>query len=215
MSNPACWVCAGHFLHEPARTWLADGTLDWLWSGAEAAGVPIAMLATDSLKEIGEIAERHPGLRLTIDHLGGRGGNTTLKDDASMVHMPQLLALAKYPNIAVKATGAPGYSSEDYPFPTMHRYLQQIYDAFGPRRMFWGTDISKMPVSWGECISMFTEELSFVSKQDLPLIMVRRSAIGGVGIELPTRSFRASQSSPLFSMIINIPRRYDLEGAPG
>jgi hypothetical protein len=36
------------------------------------------MLATDSLPHIGRIAERHPGLRLTIDHLGGRGGNTTL-----------------------------------------------------------------------------------------------------------------------------------------
>ncbi len=37
------------------------------------------------------------GLRLTIDHLGGRGGLTTLKDAAAMTHMPQLLALAKYP----------------------------------------------------------------------------------------------------------------------
>ena len=85
------------FLRDPERTWIADGTLEWLWAAAEQAGVPIAMLATDSLKEVGEIAERHPGLRLTIDHLGGRGGNTTLKDDAAMAHMPELLALAKYP----------------------------------------------------------------------------------------------------------------------
>ena len=63
------------FLAEPMRTWLADGTLDWLWAAAERAGVPIAMLATDSLPHIGRIAERHPGLRLTIDHLGGRGGH--------------------------------------------------------------------------------------------------------------------------------------------
>ena len=61
------------FLQEPMRGWLADGTLDWLWAAAERAGVPIAMLATDSLPHIGRIAERHPGLRLTIDHLGGRG----------------------------------------------------------------------------------------------------------------------------------------------
>jgi predicted TIM-barrel fold metal-dependent hydrolase len=54
------------FLSDPARRWLADGTLDWLWAAAEKAGVPIAMLATDSLPEIGRIAERHPGLRLTI-----------------------------------------------------------------------------------------------------------------------------------------------------
>ena len=82
------------FLHDPARQWLRDGTLDWLWAEAEAAGVPIAMLATDSLVEIGRIAERHPRLRLTIDHLGGRGGMTTLKDAAAMTHMPALLALA-------------------------------------------------------------------------------------------------------------------------
>jgi len=65
------------FLQEPMRGWLADGALDWLWAAAERAGVPIAMLATDSLPHIGRIAERHPGLRLTIDHLGGRGGNTS------------------------------------------------------------------------------------------------------------------------------------------
>ena len=159
------------FLHEPARQWLADGTLDWLWAEAEKAQVPIAMLATDSLAAIGRIAERHPGLRLTIDHLGGRGGNTTLKDDAAMTHMPQLLALARHPNVAVKATGAPGYSAEAYPFPRMQAYLRQIYDAFGPRRMFWGTDITKMPCSWRQCVTMFTEELPWLSAADQRLVM--------------------------------------------
>ena len=105
------------FPSDPTRRWLHDGTIDWLWAGAEKAGVPIAALATDLLTELGRIAERHPGLRLTIDHLGGRGGLTTLKDAAAMTHMPDLVALARYPNVAVKATGAPGYSSEAYPFP--------------------------------------------------------------------------------------------------
>ena len=88
-----------------------------------------------------------------------------------MVHMPGLLKLARLPNIAVKATGAPGYSSESYPFPAMHTYLQQIYEAFGPERMFWGTDISKMPCSWRECITMFTEQLPWMKAEDLPLVM--------------------------------------------
>src|SRR5215470_11443249 len=65
------------FLHDPARRWLADGTAE-----AERATVPIAMIATDSLAEIARIAERHPGLQLTIAHLGGRGGLTTLQDHA-------------------------------------------------------------------------------------------------------------------------------------
>jgi predicted TIM-barrel fold metal-dependent hydrolase len=159
------------FLTDPARRWMHDGTLDWLWAAAETAGVPIAMLATDSLVQIGRIAERHPGLRLTIDHLGGRGGTTTLKDAAAMTHMPELVALAKLPNVAVKATGAPGYSSEAYPFPGMHAYLKQIYDAFGPRRMFWGTDITKMPCSWRQCVTMFTEALPWLSEPDKRLVM--------------------------------------------
>jgi predicted TIM-barrel fold metal-dependent hydrolase len=159
------------FLGEAARTRLRDGAVDWLWAEAERAGVPVAVLATDSLREIGAIAERHPGLRLTIDHLGGRGGNTTLKDSAAMTHMPELLALAKHPNVAVKATGAPGYSSEAYPFPAMHTYLRQIYDSFGPQRMFWGTDITKMPCSWRQCVTMFTEELAWLTGQDKALVM--------------------------------------------
>ena len=159
------------FLHDPARTRLREGAFDWLWKEAEAAGVPIATLATDSLDELGRIAERHPGLRLTIDHLGGRGGLTTLKDDAAMEHMPRLLALAKYPNVAVKATGAPGYSAEPYPYPTMQKYLRQIFDAFGPHRMFWGTDITKMPCSWRQCVTMFTEELPWLNEQDKRLVM--------------------------------------------
>ncbi|MFZ2007700.1 MAG: hypothetical protein WB697_01330 [Stellaceae bacterium] len=36
------------------------------------AGTPIACLATDSLNYLGGVAERHPGMRLTIDHLGSR-----------------------------------------------------------------------------------------------------------------------------------------------
>jgi len=133
--------------------------------------VPVAALATDSLAELGRVAERHPGLRLTIDHLGGRGGLTTLKDDAAMTHMPQLLALAKLPNVAVKATGAPGYSAEAYPFPKMQTYLRQIFDAFGTARMFWGTDITKMPCSWRQCVTMFTEELPWLGETDKRLVM--------------------------------------------
>jgi predicted TIM-barrel fold metal-dependent hydrolase len=159
------------FLSDPMRRWLTDGTLDWLWAAAEKAGVPIAMLATDSLREIGGIAERHPGLRLTIDHLGGRGGTSNLKDAAAMTHIPALLALAKFPNVAVKATGVPHYSGEAYPFPALHPYLRQVFDAFGPNRMFWGTDITKMPCSWKECVTMFTEELPFLKGRDLELVM--------------------------------------------
>jgi predicted TIM-barrel fold metal-dependent hydrolase len=103
--------------------------------------------------------------------MGGRGGNTTLKDHAAMTHMPELVALARYPNVGVKVTGAPGYSAETYPFPIMQGYVRQIFDAFGPERTFWGTDISKMPCSWKQCITMFTEHMPWMSDADRRLVM--------------------------------------------
>jgi predicted TIM-barrel fold metal-dependent hydrolase len=159
------------FLKNPAQKWLHDGTLNWLWEAADESGIPIAFLATDSFEYLGEIAKNHPNLKLTIDHLGGRGGNTVLKDSESMQHIPDLLKLSRFPNIAIKATGIPGYSSESFPFPSMHSYLKQVYDAFGPERMFWGTDITKMKNSWKECIEMFTQELNWLTEQDKKLIM--------------------------------------------
>jgi len=159
------------FLSDERRAMLNSGAVDWLWEACEEFGVPAAVLATDELATFGKIAERHPGLKLTIDHLGGRGGNTTLKDHAAMTHMPELLKLAALPNVAVKATGAPGYSAEPYPFPIMLGYIRQIMDAFGPERVFWGTDISKMPCSWTECIDMFGEHMPWLDDDARRLVM--------------------------------------------
>ena len=82
------------------RTWHADGTMDWLWPAAEKAGLPTALMASRFFPLLGQIAERHPGLRLIVDHLGYVGG---AKDDAAFGKNHELCALAKYPNIALKS----------------------------------------------------------------------------------------------------------------
>jgi len=53
--------------------------------------------------------------------------------------LPGLLALSKRRTIAVKASAVTDYSSEPYPFPILHGYLRQAFDAFGPKRIFWGS----------------------------------------------------------------------------
>jgi predicted TIM-barrel fold metal-dependent hydrolase len=158
------------FMPPADQAWVTDGTLDWLWPAAEKAGLPLALAAGNFLPVVGEIAERHPDLRLLVDHLGMP---LRQKDDASVVNLPQLTALAKHPNIAVKASAAPGASTEAYPFSNMHDYLHGVYDAFGPDRMFWGTDITRMPCSWRQCVTMFTEELDWLTQTDKDLIMGR------------------------------------------
>jgi predicted TIM-barrel fold metal-dependent hydrolase len=152
------------------KTWPTDGTMDWLWPAAERAGIPIALLAATFMPVVGQVAERHPKLKLIVDHLGRPSGT---KDDAAWASLPEMLALAKHPNVAIKATGAPSYSSEAYPYRNIHGHLHRIYDAFGPERMFWGTDITRMPCSWRQCITLFTEELRWLSGRDQEMVMGR------------------------------------------
>jgi len=158
------------FLQPHQKTWPTDGTIDWLWPAAERAGIPVALLAAGFLPKVAEVAERHPGLKLIIDHLGRPSGT---KDDAAWASLPDMLALAKHPNVAIKATGAPSYSSEPYPYRNIHGHLRRIFDAFGPARMFWGTDITRMPCSWRQCVTMFTEELPWLTGRDQELVMGR------------------------------------------
>jgi predicted TIM-barrel fold metal-dependent hydrolase len=158
------------FLKPGEEHWLIDGTMDWLWPEAERAGMPVGLLVPNRLEAVAGIAARYPGLRLLIDHMGRARGT---KDAASFANLDDLLALARYPNVAVKATGAPSYSSDPYPYRNIHPYLRQIFDAFGPKRMFWGTDITRMPCSWRQCVTMFTEELDWLKGPDLELVMGR------------------------------------------
>ncbi len=144
--------------------------MDWLWPAAERAGIPIALLAGNFLPLVGQIAERHPKLKLIVDHFGRPIG---VQPDAVWANLNELLALAKHPNVAVKATGAPSYSAEAYPYRDVHPHLRQLYDAFGPERLFWGTDITRMPCTWRQCVTMFTEELPWLTARDKELIMGR------------------------------------------
>lgn len=156
-----------YFLDPDKRTWPMDGTIDWLWPAAEAAGVPVALLCGDWLPRLGEIAERHPGLKLMVDHMGALRG---AKGDAAFPNMRELTALARLPNIAVKLTGGPFYADDAYPFKSLHKHYRAIYDAFGPRRVFWGTDITKMPCSWRECVTHF-QEIDWLPNADKSLMM--------------------------------------------
>ena len=160
-----------YFSEPRSRSWPADGTLDWLWPVAERLGLPVSLAAGAFLPKVGEIAARHPGLRLSVDHMGVPPG--TDGAESAYRNLDQLLALAQHPNIAVKATGQPGYVRDPYPFPSIHDALHRVFDAFGPRRMFWGTDITRMHCSWRQCVTLFTEELPWLKGADLDLVMGR------------------------------------------
>ena len=158
-------------LHRPlVRPLLTEGRIDWLWPLAEKAGVPIMLFTAQSdLHFIDRIAERHPGLKLVVDHLALTKG----KDEEAFREFDKLLPLARRPNVAVKASCLPLYTTDKYPYRWLHPYLRRVYDAFGPKRVFWGSDLSRLPCSYRQCVTMFTEEIPWFTTEDREWVMGR------------------------------------------
>jgi predicted TIM-barrel fold metal-dependent hydrolase len=152
------------------RPWLTDGTADWLWAAAEKHGIPLMVLVPGSLEALDVIAERHPGVRFTIDHVGL---NRLQKGPNVFEDLPKVCALAKRSNIAVKASGMPSLSHEGFPFRDLHEPIKRLVDAYGPKRTFWGTDLTRMPCTYYECIHLFTDHLPWLKGEDLEWVMGR------------------------------------------
>ena len=153
--------------------WLTDGSADWFWPAAEKAGIPVMFLAFGMVDKFGPIAQRHPGLNLIIDHLGV---NTAIaKEGRTAEVIGHAVALAKYPNVSIKMSNLVNSSLEPYPFRDLTPHLRRVFDAFGPRRCHWGTDLTAgfARATWRQRITHFSEELTFLSDSDREWVMGR------------------------------------------
>jgi predicted TIM-barrel fold metal-dependent hydrolase len=153
--------------------WLTDGTADWFWPAAEKARVPVMFLTTGQTALFGPIAERHPELVLIIDHMGI--SSEIVRRNAVAATVAEAVALARYPNVSVKLSSAPLFSSEPWPYRDVNPHIHRLFDAFGPRRCHWGTDVtnSYAKASYLERVTHFTEALDFMTEDDKDWVMGR------------------------------------------
>ena len=155
--------------------WLAPGVVDWFWSGCERLNIPLMALAPGLLGEIADLAERHRGLTIILDHMARE---SALRDDECFADLDRMLALARFPNIAIKASALPCYSNDAYPFPRLTPYLQRTFEAFGAERIMWGSDLTRLPCSYLQCLDHARRELPFLNDDD------RARLLGGTAARL-------------------------------
>ena len=128
--------------------------------------------APGNIPKFASIAERHPGLPMIIDHMSlnqdiAQGGPHRARPSMRSVE------IAKFPNVSVKVSSAPNFSKEPYPWRDTFDAIKRCFDAYGPRRCYWGTDLtnSLAKATYRQRITQFTEELPFLSEQDKDWVM--------------------------------------------
>jgi L-fuconolactonase len=147
---------------------LTGGGAEWVFEGCEAHQLPLMLFAPNNVDAVGAVAKAHPDLRIVCDHL--------LIDVDEMLDDPQakvqpLLKLAKYDNVAVKASALPAVVKESYPFPKLKEALRDVIGAFGSERVFWGSDVSRIPVTYGMLVRFWLEELDFLTDTERANVM--------------------------------------------
>ena len=129
----------------------ADPGLNRVLAAAARHALPVNLLAWGRLDQARELAARNPDTQVVIDHLGLQQPFAPPPPAEPFADLPQVLALAERPNIAIKITGAGTLSHEPFPYRDIWEPLGRIFDAFGLDRCLWGTD-------WTRAVSLLTYE---------------------------------------------------------
>lgn len=150
------------------RRWLEDGTAEWFWREAERLNLAVMVFAPGRSEALEGIARRFPSIRLIVDHLG-------IPTDASGQPLDQwirpLLKLSELPNVSVKASALPCAVSEPYPFPTARRVVRKVTSEFGASRVFWGSDLTRLPCAYEDAVNFLREGAEILTDQELRMVM--------------------------------------------
>jgi predicted TIM-barrel fold metal-dependent hydrolase len=133
-------------------------------------GIVINILASPPhLGSIAALAERFPDIDIIVDHMAHPDPSGGLESPAFQA----LLALARYPRVAVKPTGYYYYSQQRYPYADCHTLFRGLYDAFGAGRLIWGSDFPHVLLTTGYRRSLLMQErvYTFLSEAERAQIM--------------------------------------------
>jgi predicted TIM-barrel fold metal-dependent hydrolase len=150
----------------------ADPGINHVLATAAKRDLPVNLLCWGRLDQVHELARRNPDTRLVIDHLGLQQPFEPPRMENGFAELPKLLALAAFPNIVVKITGACTLSRGEYPYADIWAPLARIFDAFGLQRCLWGTDWTRAVelMSYAEGVDAFLKS-DRLSDSDRAMLM--------------------------------------------
>lgn len=115
------------------------------------------------------LAKELSGLTIVVEHLGG----VTPEPEVDYSVFKKVLALASYPNTYIKLSGfgemlPRPMPFQDPPFAGPPERVRMAYDAFGVRRMMWGSDFppAASHEGYGSALRFPRERIAFFTDED-------------------------------------------------
>ena len=157
------------FHSERGGALLLEPSMAGVWVAAQRHAIPLMIRVVPAmLPVVADIAARHPGLQVALDHLAIPHGATGA---SAFEHLAALLALARHPNVALKATCLPSYATDAFPHLSQRAPLRALVEAFGPERVFWGSDVSRLPGRYRDSVRQWTAHMPWLDQASTEAIM--------------------------------------------
>lgn len=159
-----------------AGNWITDRPrMNRILQRASDLKVSLCVLCgTSRLPDVARVIEPHrDGLDVCIDHMADCPIDKPEE-------LKKLLAFARFPRVFVKISHLWSLSRQAYPYRDTHDQVKQLYDAFGPQRLMWGTDwpLVERHCSYAQAVALYRDEIPFFNADD------RRWILGGTALKL-------------------------------
>ena len=127
------------------------------------------LIDPDALPILPQYCESFPDTPIAIDHLARIGAEGLIFGN----DVRALTALAKYPRVKIKLSAFYALGAKRPPHDDLAPLIRQVYDAFGPQRMMWGTDCPYQiqHESYADSLALVHDRLNFLSADDRDWIL--------------------------------------------
>ena len=147
---------------DPRGDWSRGPLMDPLWTRCRDLKMSMSILASvERIPDVARVIERFQDIDVIIDHMAD------CPPDRPEC-LKYLLALRRFPCVSIKVSHTWSISRQPYPYPDSQAQVKRLYDAFGPKRLMWGSDwpLVEAYCGYAKALKMVRDEMPFLNAED-------------------------------------------------
>jgi predicted TIM-barrel fold metal-dependent hydrolase len=161
-----------HYVGSQDGWFTSDEGREFFRVAAERKLIASLAVGPEWLPSLREIAKENPTLPILIHHMSFPVNIKGVYDQSDLF---ELKKSAEIPNIGVKISGFNYNSHEKWNFPYLDslKLFKIIFEAYGPNRLYWGSDFpaSRDMLTYTQSLEVLRSSVDFLSANEKDLIL--------------------------------------------